>query len=182
MNRSVPDLVCTTRNYVDLLSAVMAAGLTPEQRARGNAAASTLSPDDLSLEAAWQRGATMTHTAWINTTYIRYGLRARWQDLFRDVDVILCPAMPTPAFKQDHSPKLARRIDINGKPEPYGSQIVWAAIATSTGLPATVAPIGHSETGLPIGVQIIGGYLQDHTTIAFAGLIEQAFGGFTPPS
>jgi amidase len=54
-------------------------------------------------------------------------------------------------------------------------------VATSTGLPATVAPIGHSESGLPIGVQIIGGYLQDHTTIAFAGLIEHAFGGFTPP-
>ena len=48
--------------------------------------------------------------------------------------------------------------------------------------PATVAPIGRSETGLPIGVQIIGGYLDDATTIAFAGLMEHAFGGFTPPN
>ena len=32
-----------------------------------------------------------------------------------------------------------------------------------------------------IGVQIIGGYLEDRTTIAFAGLIEREFGGFTPP-
>jgi hypothetical protein len=29
--------------------------------------------------------------------------------------------------------------------------------------------------------QIIGGYLEDRTTIAFAGLIEQEFGGFTRP-
>jgi amidase len=50
-----------------------------------------------------------------------------------------------------------------------------------TGLPATVAPIGHGESGLPIGVQIIGGYLEDRTTIAFAGLIEREFGGFVPP-
>ncbi len=64
---------------------------------------------------------------------------------------------------------------------PYDNQVVWAAVATSTGLPATVAPIGHGESGLPIGVQIIGGYLEDRTTIAFAGLIERAFGGFTPP-
>jgi amidase len=45
----------------------------------------------------------------------------------------------------------------------------------------TVAPIGRDVSGLPIGVQIIGGYLNDRTTIAFAGLIEREFGGFTPP-
>jgi amidase len=64
---------------------------------------------------------------------------------------------------------------------PYGEQIAWAAVATMCGLPATVAPIGRSDSGLPIGVQIIGGYLQDLTTIAFAGMIEQEFGGFSPP-
>ena len=40
---------------------------------------------------------------------------------------------------------------------------------------------GTMTSGLPIGVQIIGGYLEDRTTIAFAGLIEREFGGFTPP-
>jgi amidase len=34
---------------------------------------------------------------------------------------------------------------------------------------------------LPIGVQIIGGYLEHRTTIAFAGLLESAFGGFGAP-
>jgi len=28
---------------------------------------------------------------------------------------------------------------------------------------------------------MIGGYLEDRTTIAFAGLIEREFGGFVPP-
>ncbi|MGD0109423.1 MAG: amidase family protein [Rhodopila sp.] len=180
-SRTMPDMVRSTRNYVELLSAFMAADLTPEQRARYEAAGSALSPDNLSLEAAWTRGATMTHAAWIQTVRIREGLRVRLQALFREIDVVLCPAMPTPAFKQDHAPMLARRLDIDGKQVPYDDQIVWAAVATSTGLPATVAPIGHSESGLPISVQTIGGYLQDHTTIAFAGLIEHAFGGFMPP-
>jgi amidase len=54
-------------------------------------------------------------------------------------------------------------------------------VATLTGLPATIAPISHDENGLPIGVQIIGGYLNDRTTIAFAGLVERELGGFTPP-
>jgi amidase len=64
---------------------------------------------------------------------------------------------------------------------PYNDQSVWAGIATLNGLPATTMPIGRTAGGLPIGVQIIGGYLEDKTTIAFAGLIEREFGGFTPP-
>ena len=38
-----------------------------------------------------------------------------------------------------------------------------------------------SETGLPIGVQIIGPHLEDSTPIQFAQLLERAFGGFVPP-
>ena len=75
----------------------------------------------------------------------------------------------------------ARQLDVDGAKIPYSDQLAWAGIATLTGLPATVAPIGRTESGLPIGVQIIGGFLQDRTTIAFAGLIEREFGGFTPP-
>lgn len=103
------------------------------------------------------------------------------QALFQDVDVILCPPMPTPAFPHDHSPIDARQLDVDGKKIPYDNQLAWCAVATLNGLPATIAPIAHPESDLPIGVQIIGGYLDDHTTIAFAGLIERAFGGFTPP-
>jgi len=69
----------------------------------------------------------------------------------------------------------------DGRKRSYFDQLAWAGPATLNGLPATTAPIGRTETGLPIGVQIIGGYLNDHTTIAFAGMIEREFGGFTPP-
>jgi amidase len=95
---------------------------------------------------------------------------------------VLCPCMPTPAFPHDHSmPKHQRQVDIDGKKVAYDDQLVWASIATLTGLPATAAPIGKSETGLPVGVQIIGGFHEDKTTIKFAELIEREFGGFTPP-
>jgi amidase len=42
-------------------------------------------------------------------------------------------------------------------------------------------PIGHSPTGLPLGIQIIGPHLEDRTTIAFAECIEEEFGNFVPP-
>jgi amidase len=112
---------------------------------------------------------------------MRAGMRQRWQGLFQEVDVVLCPAMPTPAFPHDHSPPRTRMLDVDGKPVSYDDQIVWASIATLCGLPATAAPIDRSETGLPIGVQIIGGYLEDNTTIGFAKAIEREYGGFVQP-
>jgi len=75
----------------------------------------------------------------------------------------------------------SRQLDVDGTKMRYADQIAWAGIATLTGPPTTAAPIGHAESGLPIGVQIIGGFLQDRMTIAFAGMFEREFGGFTPP-
>ena len=144
-------------------------------------AAKALSPEDESLTAYRLRGPTTTHPDWVRANRVRTGLRQRWQGLSRDFNVVLCPAMPTPAFPHDHSPQRKRLLDIDGKQVIYDDQIVWASIATLFGLPATVAPIGRSETALPIGVQIIGGYLEDHTTIAFAELLEREYGGFVPP-
>jgi amidase len=64
---------------------------------------------------------------------------------------------------------------------PYEDQVVWPSVATLPGLPATVAPIDPLDSPLPVGVQIVGPYLEDRTTIAFAALLERAFGGFKPP-
>jgi amidase len=178
---ALPDLAETSRIYRELLSAFFAADLPPEARERVEAAAKALSPGDQSLAASGLRGLTMSHAEWIRTSRIRGGLRGRWLALFQEVDVVLCPAMPTVAFPHDHSPQFARRLDVDGAKVPYNDQSVWAGIATLNGLPATTAPIGHSGDGLPIGVQIVGNYLEDRTTIAFAGLIEREFGGFTPP-
>ena len=75
----------------------------------------------------------------------------------------------------------ARRIQIDGAEYPYQDQLVWPGVATAPGLPATVAPIDRTDTGLPIGVQIIGPYLEDRTPLALAELIEREFGGFVPP-
>jgi amidase len=178
---NMPDLAQSTRNYEELLVAFLSVDYPPDERARIEAAASALSPDDLSLGAAALRGATMSHAAWVRTNRNRIGLQSKWQALFQEVDVMLCPPMPTTAFPHDHSPRFTRQLDVDGKKVRYFDQIVWASIATATGLPATVMPIAHDENGLPIGAQIIGGYLEDRTTIAFAGLIEGEFGGFTPP-
>ena len=35
--------------------------------------------------------------------------------------------------------------------------------------------------GLPVGVQILGPFLEDRTPLKLAELIEREFGGFVPP-
>ncbi|HKW52343.1 MAG TPA: amidase [Stellaceae bacterium] len=177
----LPDLARTTRIYAQLLTAFFSADSPPEVRERREVAAKALSPDDQSIRASSLRGGTMSQQEWIRTSRVRGGLRVQWQSLFQDVDVVLCPPMPTPAFPHDHTPQFARKLEIDGSKVDYGDQIAWAGIATLNGFPATAAPIGRSEGGLPIGVQIIGSYLEDRTTIAFAALIEREFGGFVPP-
>ena len=177
----LPDLALTSRIYRQLLSAYFSVDVPPETHERAEAIAKTLAPDDPSYRAAAVRGITMSHQDWIRASRTRTGLRARWLALFQEVDVVLCPPMPTVAFPHDHSPQFARKLDIDGTEVPYNDQSVWAGIATLNGLPATTMPIGRTGERLPTGVQIIGSYLDDRTTIKFAELIEREFGGFTPP-
>jgi amidase len=178
----LPDLTESSRIYALLLWSRLAAFWPPDVYARMEAAAKALSPSENS-PAAWQtRGAVLGHRDWILADGARVRLRAQWRELFREFDVVLAPPMPTPAYPHDHSPdQRQRRIDIDGKAYPYLDQIYWPGVATVVGLPATAAPIGLSDTGLPIGVQIIGPILEDRTTIRFAELIEQEFGGFVAP-
>jgi amidase len=109
-------------------------------------------------------------------------VRRQWARLFEGFDVVLAPALGSLAFPHDASPDMgARTLTLNGEGTRYFDQLAWPGMATLACLPATAAPIGLSRAGLPVGIQIIGPYLEDRTTIAFAGLLEREFGGFVPP-
>ncbi|WP_338307095.1 amidase [Bradyrhizobium sp. TM233] len=180
---SLPDLAESARLYMKLLNAARSPRLTPAalEDARGLAAA--LASDDRSLEAERARGWAMMHREWLATDAARLQLQQRWRELFRDFDAVVYPAAAVPAFPHDHSePFDARQLDIDGKLYNYSDAcFIWADPASTCGLPATAVPIERTATGLPVGVQIIGPYLEDRTTIALAGLIEREFGGFVPP-
>ncbi|VTU28974.1 Glutamyl-tRNA(Gln) amidotransferase subunit A [Variovorax sp. SRS16] len=123
----------------------------------------------------------MSHRDWIHADRARLGIAHQWRRFFEAWDVILCPVMPTPAFAHDHGEMHARRLQVDGRSIAYEAQSAWSSIATLTGLPSTAMPIGLSDDGLPIDMQIIGPRLEDRTTLAFAQQVEHAFGGFVPP-
>jgi amidase len=179
----LPDLASSARLYMTLLNGARSPRLSTEAFGDAEQAAAALSPDDHSLQAERARGYVMSHRAWLAADAARARLQEQWRVLFQAFDVVLYPPFAVPAFPHDHSEPLdARHLDIDGKPFPYlDAGFIWADPATTCGLPSTAAPIDRSPEGLPIGVQIIGPYLEDRTTIAFAGLLEREFGGFVPP-
>jgi amidase len=178
----LPDFAASSRLYMRLLMSFLGAVFPPEGYAGAQAAAAKLAPDDLSLGAERLRGVVLSHRDWVMGDGARARLQAQWRELFKNFDVVICPVMPTPAYPHDHSPDQdARRIDIDGKDYVYPDQLAWPGIATLPGLPATAIPIGLSPQGLPIGVQIVGPWLEDRTPLKLAELIEREFGGFVPP-
>ena len=178
----LPDPSKSARIYMQLLISFTSQGAPPGFYRHMEAVVASIPADDASL-AAWRARATVeSHRDWLAALPSRARMRRRWHEVFRQYDVVVCPIMPTPAFPHDHAPdQEKRRLQVDGKPVPYLDQLVWPGVATLPGLPATVAPIGRSDTGLPIGVQIVGPYLEDRTTIAFAALMEREFGGFVRP-
>jgi amidase len=178
----LPDFAASTRLYMRMLLSFLAASFQPEIYEGAKTAADALAPDDMSLRAERLRGIALNHRDWVMADGGRARLRAQWRELFRSFDAVICPVMPTPAYPHDHSPEQEkRRIDIDGKAHAYPDQLAWPGIATLPGLPATAIPIGLSPEGLPIGVQIVGPWLEDRTPLKLAELIEREFGGFVPP-
>ena len=178
----LPDFAASTRLYMRMLLSFLSASFQPELYAGAQAAAAKLSPDDISLQAERLRGIALSHRDWVIADGGRARLRAQWRELFRNFDAVICPVMPTPAYPHDHSlDQETRRINIDGKDYVYPDQLAWPGIATLPGLPSTAIPIGLSPDGLPIGVQIVGPWLEDRTPLQLAELIEREFGGFVPP-
>lgn len=182
-HRLLPDLADVARVYMRLLMSFSAATWPAALYDELKGLAAGMAPSDRSLAAERARGISLSHREWVFADIARTQMQQQWRALFNEVDVVLCPTMPVTAFAHDHSARQeARRLDIDGQPHSYlDTGFVWAAPATSAGLPAAVVPVDRGNSALPIGVQIIGPYLEDRTVLAFAAMLEREFGGFVAP-
>jgi amidase len=170
------------RLFMLLLRAATASRMRDEDFARQQEIAATLSDDDMSDRAAVARGATLLHRAWGTANEARTKLRYNWHEFFKRFDVLLTPVAASAAFPHDHNAdRDERTVKVNGRSVPYAEQLFFAGLASLSYLPATAAPIGLTEEGLPVGLQIIGPEGEDPTTIEFARLLAAEIGGFVPP-
>lgn len=168
--------------YSNLLHSVTSGGLPQEIFEQVSTEAQSLSENDKSPRSMWLRGTTLLHRRWIQMDYQRLIMRQKWADFFEDFDVLLCPVVSVTAFPHDHSEFFDRTLKVNNNEQPYLDTLLpWAGLTCVAYLPATVAPAGLASDGLPVGVQIVGPYLEDRTSIHVARLMEGVIGGFTPP-
>lgn len=125
----------------------------------------------------------MPHATWIELANERERIRRGWADYFEHVDLVLCPVMACAAPPhQTDVPFPDQTIPVNGRMVTNFDQWFWAGIASGTYLPATVAPVGQTADGLPVGLQIVAPFDHDLRSIRFAGLVESMLGGFRPPA
>lgn len=162
-----------------LVYPIIARGLPPDKLAALVERAASGDDEDPEVDRA--RLATQLHVEWLAATEEREQMRARWAEFFAGFDVLLCPVSPVPAFPYDDRPQDERTLLVDGREEPYGLLGSWISLAGVSYLPATVAPAGRTAAGLPVGVEVVGAFLHDRTTIAVARVLAETLGGFQPP-
>jgi amidase len=161
-------------SYLRLLAPVMLDGASEEELEGFRK--SRPAEEDFFL-TAFKEAAAGAPSKWVEANIHRYAARAAWGDYFRDYDAFLMPVDFVPAFPHDHTPNQSFRVLKTAEgPRRYTDQIFYPSFAVMTGLPATAAPIGLTKEGLPVGMQILGPWLEDATPIFIAQILEKEFG------
>jgi amidase len=183
-DRARPDIDTTRaqRVYVQLLRAATSGRQSDDAFRKNQEILRTLDPGDDSYFAAMTRANTMSHRDWLGFNEERHRMRLKWAAFFQEYDLLLCPAAASAAVPHDQTgERYQRTISVNGKRVPTTDQLFWAGYSCAFLLPSTVAPIGLTTSGLPVGVQIIGPQYGDRTCIEFARLLESEYYSFVPP-
>jgi len=82
---------------------------------------------------------------------------------FNEVDVLVAPMTPTPAFK------LGEKTD---DPIQMYLEDIYSVAASLAGICGVSVPCGETEAGLPIGVQIMGSHFDEETMLRVSSAVE----------
>src|SRR5437773_6119001 len=96
---------------------------------------------------------------------VRTLIKRDFDEAFKEVDIIVTPTMPTPAFQLGEK--------VQDPLQMYLSDIFTISVNLA-GVPAIAVPCGLSAARLPIGVQIIGRAFEEEKVLRAAYAYEQA--------
>ncbi len=120
----------------------------------------------MGLREAGAYGSSLLNT-WLGRDEVR-------EKILRQMEkypVLLCPVAAIPAFRHGE-----REWKVDGQTVKYLDAWSYCEWFNLLGFPAVVVPMGLSEDGLPIGVQIAGRPWDEEVVLAVAAALEGARG------
>jgi amidase len=136
----------------------------------------------LSLPDGSSELSGVSHRQWLELKIEQAQVRAIWADWFAQFDVLLCPVMPMQAILHDTVvPFMERTVLINGERRAHMDCTAWTGLVGVAYLPSTVIPVGRTESGLPVGLQVVGPYFEDRTPLQAGRLFSEVIGEWQAP-
>jgi amidase len=168
------------RTWAQVVMPIIGAGLPDETFTAMAALESAGSADPLTVAGA---AMASRFRDVLRATERREFERAAWAEFFGEYDVMLAPVMPVAAFPHDTDRPLAERfLDVDGTAVSHTAAAAWLCAIGGVLLPVVALPVGPGESGLPVGVQLVGPFLSDVRLLRIAELIDEAAGpGFRRP-
>lgn len=134
---------------------------------------------------AVQRGMAISLPRYMAALARRDAIIACLEAFLATRDAWLCPVACGPAFThRKPAPYLTsgKPIDVDGRAVSYWSGTLGhTSLFNLTGSPVVVLPLGQSDDGLPIGVQVVGRRWHDMELLAVARQLSLVTGAFARP-
>ena len=141
----------TAKDAVDLYSQSRAEGFGPEVKRR-------------IILGTYVLSSGYYDAYYLRAQKVRTLIRQDFLNAYREVDALLTPTSPMPAFK------------LGEKSDPLALYLcdIYTIGVNLAGLPAMSVPCGFTPSGLPIGLQLIGQPFKEADLLAMAHTYEQA--------
>ncbi|HWR35741.1 MAG TPA: Asp-tRNA(Asn)/Glu-tRNA(Gln) amidotransferase subunit GatA, partial [Clostridia bacterium] len=110
---------------------------------------------------------------YVKAQKVRTLLAREFEQAFANVDAIVTPTTPTPAFK------LGEKTD-----DPLAMYLadIFTVTANLVGIPAISVPCGSTRDNLPVGIQILGKHFDESTVLRIAHVVEHGMAASGRPA
>jgi Asp-tRNA(Asn)/Glu-tRNA(Gln) amidotransferase A subunit family amidase len=130
--------------------------------------------DELTPEThrVYEYGSRVTAEEYARSLGALDQLKARFDDVFENYDLLVSPTMPTTAFLVGE-PVASVRPPLDEHMWGFPADTPFTYPINAIGLPGASVPCGFDRGGLPIGLQAIGRRFEEPTILALAAAFER---------
>ena len=117
-------------------------------------------------------GLDVSAVTYLDALERRRQMLLQWEQIMKQVDVVVCPTLPLTAFPLEGD----RQICLRGQQEDAVKMCTHhTRFANVTGIPALTIPVGLAENGLPAGMMLMGAAGDDLSVLKVGYAYERHF-------